>query len=108
MPKLYQPSNGSEGMEFMARYCDQCIHDAEYQKNLNPEDGCPQLAASMAFNPGEPEYPQEWIEDDDGYGFCTKFILKDSEDEDKYNARLRREALERQGQQTLFEIEVPE
>lgn len=50
-PKPYCPSNGSEGMDFMARFCAACacepenIMDGDY-------DGCPIIALTMIHKSG--------------------------------------------------------
>lgn len=68
--KPYRPSNGTEGMDFMAQFCDRCRRDANYDNGKGP--GCQILAASMAYQFGESGYPPEWIEDEQG-SRCTAF-----------------------------------
>ena len=55
--KPYRPSNGTEGVMFMAEQCETCARDSE--------DGCPIHLASVANLPTEPEYPAEWVVDAD-------------------------------------------
>lgn len=100
MTKLYRPSNGSEGMYFTAEFCERCVHD-KFTEN-NPEDGCPQLAASLAFGVKDPEYPREWIYDDEGHGTCTKFLLDGSKEAEDDQIRHHQERLEAAGQGRLF------
>ena len=64
--KPYQPSNGTEGMMFFEKFCDHCIFESE----ANP---CPLIGTSMAYVPGDKEYPTEWTHDDEGRPICTKF-----------------------------------
>ncbi len=63
--RLYRPSNGSEGMDFMARWCDKCVRD-------QPSKPCRILGRTMAFDLKDKQYPHEWIEDDNGPR-CTAF-----------------------------------
>ena len=63
MSRPYRPSNGTEGMAFMAAYCGRCKRDQEYQRTQ--ENGCSITVLSMAHYPEDPEYPPEWIEEDD-------------------------------------------
>lgn len=68
-PRLYRPSNGSEGMDFIERTCTHCIHnDPEY---IN---GCLIQARSMAYHIDHAEYPKEWVYDDNDRPSCTAFV----------------------------------
>lgn len=68
MSELYRPSNGSEGMDFMARFCDRCTKDRDYD---NP---CEILGRTLGLMTQDPNYPREWIQDDDGANpRCTAF-----------------------------------
>lgn len=66
----YRPSCGSEGMDFMARFCDRCKRDDAFQRGEG--DSCPIVANSMAYDEDDPNYPVEWIEDATGPR-CTAF-----------------------------------
>lgn len=68
--RKYRPSNGAEGMDFMAEYCDQCKRNAAFQAGNG--DSCPIAAATMVYNIDDPQYPKEWIVDNDG-PCCTAF-----------------------------------
>jgi len=72
MAHSYRPSNGTEGMYFMAQFCDHCT-----KCPMDPDaDGqCDILGRSFAYQVDEPEYPKEWIVDDDGLSNprCTAF-----------------------------------
>jgi len=70
-PKPYRPANGTEGMDFMARWCERCIHD-DYEKLKF----CQILGATLAFYMNDPEYPREWIYDESGKPCCTAFEEK--------------------------------
>jgi hypothetical protein len=72
--KSYYPSNGTEGMWFMDKFCSQCIHD-----NPDPESGkkCELITATMCLYPTEPGYPGEWIYDVNKKAVCTKWVKWD-------------------------------
>lgn len=57
----YRPSNGSEGEWFRSLWCDRCIKD-QFDKP------CSILSRSLT----RPDYPTQWVEDDDGPR-CTAF-----------------------------------
>ena len=73
-PKPYQPSNGTEGMMFCEEYCDQCINQ---HPDPHKEPQCMILCHTMVYDPGEKEYPSEWIYDDKGQPTCTAFVKWD-------------------------------
>jgi hypothetical protein len=62
--KPYLPSNGAEGYEFTAQYCDRCRHDLEVG-----QEGCEILALALI---GEQPEEWRWIS---GTPTCTKFEL---------------------------------
>lgn len=70
MSRPYRPSNGAEGEMFMTRYCERCKKDSE-------EHPCDILGRSFSYHICDPEYPTEWIYDDDAspidLGRCTAF-----------------------------------
>lgn len=74
----YQPSCGTEGMDWMEDFCFQCIHENPYLDDNDRYDKwmgerrCDILTAAMFFNPTDPKYPTEWIYKD-GKPICTKF-----------------------------------
>lgn len=61
----YRPSNGTEGEWFISEWCGNCQRD-EHQD-------CPIVAATFCYEVDDPQYPAEWIEDDNGPQ-CTAFI----------------------------------
>ena len=69
----YQPSNGTEGMDFMEEYCFRCQKDAKFQETGDGEDGCPIVAKTFLYNVDDPEYPEEWTFTADGQPTCTAF-----------------------------------
>jgi hypothetical protein len=70
MTAPYRPSNGTEGIDFQARWCDRCKRDAAYRAGTG--NSCPIVAATLAYNIDEPSYPKEWIRDETGPR-CTAF-----------------------------------
>lgn len=76
MTRSYRPSNGIEGEIFMAHFCDRCSKDGYTDET--PELGCQILAATMAYELGDPRYPKEWIQDGDDIrtSRCTAFEEK--------------------------------
>lgn len=56
--KPYRPSNGTEGMWFVDKYCMNCI-------NCNPdpegEKQCEILARAMGYSFDDEEYPKDWV-----------------------------------------------
>ena len=73
----YRPSNGTEGMGFMAHFCDRCKHDAAFRDGTG--DSCPIAAASLAFDQDHPKYPTEWQYDASGRPTCTAFEQPEKE-----------------------------
>jgi len=68
MTKSYQPANGTEGECFQEAYCSHCARDAAFRDTGyegDPALGCPILGRTMLHNPGDADYPEEWICDDD-------------------------------------------
>ena len=68
-PTLYRPSNGTEGECFINDFCGMCERD----KDAEEGEGCPILAATMAYDVDDPKYPREWICTSNGPK-CTAFI----------------------------------
>lgn len=65
MTKKYRPSNGSEGEGFMEHWCIRCW--------LDRNEDCPILANALCYGIDDPEYPAEWVQDENG-ARCTAFI----------------------------------
>lgn len=84
MTKSYIPSNGSEGSSFISHWCGECKKDQKYYETQDGKDGCQILMLTMIHNPGDPDYPPEWIIDDDySNPRCTAFDDIKKEDEPK-------------------------
>lgn len=101
MTKLYRPSNGSEGMYFTSEFCDRCMFD-DGVSQYGEEKACTLLLNSLMYGVNDPEYPREWIVDEDGHGICTKFILDGSKEAADDQVRRHQERLEAAGQRRLF------
>jgi len=64
--KPYMPSNGTEGMNFIGSWCEECIHQ---HPDPNKKPQCVDVLLKSIIG----EQPKEWIYDDEGYPKCTKF-----------------------------------
>lgn len=76
MTRSYRPSNGTEGEIFMAHFCDQCVRMRD--------DGrlpCAILGLVLGLPQGHPDYPAEWVVDENGNASCTAFDYDDGEAE---------------------------
>lgn len=76
--RLYRPSTGTEGACFQEEYCCNCARDlamngAKDFDDCKPEELCQIIADTYAYDIGEPQYPKEWIEDENG-ARCTAFV----------------------------------
>ncbi len=67
----YRPSNGSEGMWFMEKFCENCIHDNPDLEKESPR--CEIIALTMCLDAEDDRYPEEWTYDADGNPVCTNF-----------------------------------
>lgn len=67
----FQPSNGTEGMVFMDAFCDRCIHEHPDPEQQQPK--CNIIMLTMCYSPGEKEYPEEWVYNDEGWPVCAKW-----------------------------------
>ena len=65
----YMPSSGSEGLDFCAEWCDNCIH-----QHPDPEKSpqCDILLESLLGN-----QPPEWKYNSEGVPICTAFVKWD-------------------------------
>ena len=55
--KLFRPSNGDQGHNFMAAYCERC---AKHPINPDAKRQCGILMRTMMHNINDPEYPSQW------------------------------------------------
>ena len=69
------PSNGTEGMEFHAAFCDNCLYErwTHHMEENREEDKCAILSEAFL---GDTQ-PKEWQYDDEGYPHCTKWTQFD-------------------------------
>lgn len=77
MTRPYRPSNGTEGMDFQAAFCEKCARDAAFQAwsrhQSGPQpEGCRIVAATFLYTVDDPAYPKEWVQDENG-ARCTAF-----------------------------------
>lgn len=75
----YQPSNGTEGACFFEAWCCHCARDKAMSEGkdfdeCDDNEKCELIANSMAFKPGDAQYPSEWKYDDKGIPCCTAFV----------------------------------
>ena len=68
--KPYRPSNGTEGMWFEEEYCMQCLH---CDPNPEGKKQCKIMMRAFLYNINEPNYPKEWIYDENDEPTCTKW-----------------------------------
>jgi hypothetical protein len=98
MPAPYQPSNATEGDLFMQAHCNRCARWERGGKEF--EQGCDIQLRSMAFSIGHPQYPVEWIRNDDNVPTCTAFQTPEEASQERYMKQQRR--IESDGQGRLF------
>lgn len=75
----YQPSSGTEGEFFFEAWCRRCARDRAMREGdeleeCDDNEVCGLIALSMAFKPGDAEYPAEWQYDKKGQPCCTAFV----------------------------------
>lgn len=81
MTELYRPSSGTEGEWFIGQWCGNCERD-KCQNGSKPMDECTQddfcqiIGKTMWLDVDDPDYPKEWIEDEEDGPRCTAFIEK--------------------------------
>ena len=73
--KSWFPSNGTEGMEFTAAFCDNCLYErwTHHMDQDREEDKCAILNQSIIGDTP----PEEWQYDAEGYPHCTKWTQFD-------------------------------
>lgn len=75
MIEIYRPSCGTEGADFMDRWCARCERDRAWREDPDFGEGCSIAARTMAVKADDPGYPQEWREDGPLGPRCTAFQL---------------------------------
>jgi hypothetical protein len=76
----YQPANGTEGMIFMARFCDVCERNRVARDSDYNDGECPILIRTTCYTVGDLDYPDEW-QYVDGKPICTAFENEKENDE---------------------------
>ena len=72
--KKYRPSNGTEGSCFTSQWCDICARD-KFDETTDIDEACTILGDTLIMEVEHPDYPKEWIcEDDGGKPQCTAFL----------------------------------
>jgi len=61
--KKYRPTNGTEGMSFCEKFCENCIF----------ENDCDIIFLSMSFDVEDDHYPKELQYDKNGEPICINF-----------------------------------
>jgi len=77
--KLYMPSNGTEGMWFTDKFCENCIHEKFMHTQKEGDKKCDIFSRSILhwYDVKNPAYPQEWIYDENDQPTCTAFYKWD-------------------------------
>ena len=68
----YRPSNASEGESFYTTWCAECERERSFLESGG--DGCLIYVATMVLDTDDPEYPKDWVYDEQGVPCCTAFI----------------------------------
>lgn len=71
--KLYQPSSGTEGADFMESFCFRCI---KCPIDPGASNQCGIMLRTMIHNPTDRNYPKQWRYVD-GRPLCTAFKSRD-------------------------------
>lgn len=80
--EIYRPSNGTEGMAFMDKFCCHCFHERAMTNPKGEGKACSIVAKTMAFDENDKEYPREWRYID-GKPTCTRHVPYDWNDDDR-------------------------
>ena len=86
--KKYCPSNGTEGMIFVSKFCEQCIHEKFMHTQNENDKKCDIFSRTLIHDVTDKEYPLEWQYDENGNPTCTSFVKWDwgsEDDEDGLN-----------------------
>lgn len=66
--RKYRPSNGTEGEYFVDEHCMNCFH---CDPDPCGKKQCDILCRSLIYNTSDPEYPKEWVYDENDKPTCT-------------------------------------
>jgi hypothetical protein len=72
--KKYCPSNGSEGDWFEDKFCMNCIHT---NPDPHKKPQCDIWCSALCFRVDEPDFPKEWIYDENDEPVCTSWVKWD-------------------------------
>jgi hypothetical protein len=73
MNKKYRPSNGTEGDQFINRFCDHCAYEKFIHTSNSNDLKCEILSKSLLYNINEAEYPEEWQYNSRNKPICTQY-----------------------------------
>ena len=79
--KLYQPSNGTEGMGFVECWCEKCV---KFPLSSDAKNQCSIFCATLMYDTNDSRYPNQWRYVD-GKPVCTAFKSRE-----EYNAERRK------------------
>jgi hypothetical protein len=84
----YRPANGSEGMDFMAAFCERC------RVWVDDDVGCDINNRVLCFDVTDAEYPKEWVQEKGDVcgrtARCTAFVLDPARERPLRTAKPRR------------------
>jgi hypothetical protein len=80
----YVPSNGTEGMYFVEKFCMNCIN---CDPNPEGEKQCDIFRRAFCCDYKDPRYPSEWTYDEKGTPTCTAWVKWDWGNDDDENGR---------------------
>ena len=83
--RKYRPSNGTAGMIFCEKFCENCIHGKYEHTGVIEDTPCEILTASFMCDIDDPIYPKEWVYDSEGKPTCTAFVKWDWDQDDHGN-----------------------
>lgn len=86
--RCYQPSNGTEGMYFTSKFCEQCIHEKFMHTGEAGDKQCDIFNRAFLHDKNDPEYPDEWTYDSEDKPTCTAWQKWDwgrNDDDDGWN-----------------------
>ncbi len=77
-PKLFKPSNNTDGERFFDSWCRKCARDKSMSEGKSIDDCaefelCDIIVSSMIYQLDEAEYPRQWIYGENG-PCCTSFV----------------------------------
>lgn len=86
--KKFRPSNGTEGMIFTDAFCEHCIHEKFMHTGELGDKQCDIFNRSFLHDLDDPEYPDEFIFNAEGWPVCTNWVKWDwnkDDDNDQWN-----------------------